>query len=360
MKKFPDFVAPTKVTYLDRGTTLHLRRCSLTSVDDPRAEWEFEKEEVRIGSMDDNDIVLRDDTVSRYHCKIVQEDTSYLLVDLGSTNGTFINGTQLAAKVRTKVNPGDRIRFDTEEFETRAVSPEAPADDNRTVLREAPADFAKTVMVSRPVHAPTPAAPAPVPAVPAAPIAPAGEIPGGWDAGSGVGTVLIDTPVRAVGAIAADDGPAGDMSDPHLYVVTGKKQKQRIRLVSDESGKSAWTIGSRADQTLRFEDDGVSAEHAKLSTDGQRWVLTDRITTNGTYVNGKRVPMAWLSSGDRLQFGPVECVFHMPRSGRGVFTPGGAGTSGAAGGRNRTPIFIAVAASFVVTLVVIYFLFRRH
>ncbi len=91
MKKFPDFVPPTKVTYLDRGPTLHLRRCMLQSIDDPTLDWTFEKEEVRIGSMDDNDVVLSDDTVSRYHCRIVQEDTGYVLVDQRSTNGTFIN-----------------------------------------------------------------------------------------------------------------------------------------------------------------------------------------------------------------------------------------------------------------------------
>jgi DNA-binding NtrC family response regulator len=91
MKKFPDFVPPTKVSYLDRGPTLHLRRCILAAVDDPSQQWVFDKEEIRIGSMDDNDVVLADDTVSRYHCKIVQDDTGYVLVDNHSTNGTFIN-----------------------------------------------------------------------------------------------------------------------------------------------------------------------------------------------------------------------------------------------------------------------------
>ncbi len=92
MKKFPDFIPPTKVSYLDRGgPTLHLRRCILQMVDDPTQEWTFDKEEIRIGSMEDNDIVLGDDTVSRYHCKIIQDDTSYILIDNASTNGTFIN-----------------------------------------------------------------------------------------------------------------------------------------------------------------------------------------------------------------------------------------------------------------------------
>jgi DNA-binding NtrC family response regulator len=91
MKKFPDFVPPTKVSYLDKGATLHLRRCILQIADDPSQEWTFDKEEIRIGSMDDNDIVLGDDTVSRYHCRIIQDDTSYILIDNASTNGTFVN-----------------------------------------------------------------------------------------------------------------------------------------------------------------------------------------------------------------------------------------------------------------------------
>ncbi len=45
--------------------------------------------------MQENDVVVRDDTVSRYHCKIVQEDTGYVLVDLRSTNGTFINKVRI-------------------------------------------------------------------------------------------------------------------------------------------------------------------------------------------------------------------------------------------------------------------------
>ena len=91
MKKFPDFVPPTKVSYLDRGPTLHVRRCMLQAVDDPHQEWTFDKEEIRIGSMEDNDVVIGDETVSRYHCKVVQEDSGYVLIDLRSTNGTFIN-----------------------------------------------------------------------------------------------------------------------------------------------------------------------------------------------------------------------------------------------------------------------------
>jgi DNA-binding NtrC family response regulator len=125
MKKFPDFVPPTKVSYLDHGPTLHVRRCILQAIDDPTQEWTFDKEEIRIGSMEDNDVVLGDDTVSRYHCRITQEDNGYVLLDQRSTNGTFIN------KVRIRegfLKPGcivsvgqSQLRFNAREEEVEIV-----------------------------------------------------------------------------------------------------------------------------------------------------------------------------------------------------------------------------------------------
>ncbi|HEX7840290.1 MAG TPA: sigma 54-interacting transcriptional regulator [Kofleriaceae bacterium] len=130
MKKFPDFVPPTKVSYLDRGPTLHVRRCMLQSVDDPGQEWSFDKEEVRIGSMEDNDVVLGDDTVSRYHCRITQEDNGYVLLDQRSTNGTFINKVRIREaflKPGSIVSVGQsQLRFNAREEEVE-ITP-SPSD----------------------------------------------------------------------------------------------------------------------------------------------------------------------------------------------------------------------------------------
>ncbi|MEO7731700.1 MAG: sigma-54-dependent Fis family transcriptional regulator, partial [Kofleriaceae bacterium] len=125
MKKFPDFVPPTKVSYLDRGPTLHVRRCILQKVDDPSQEWSFDKEEIRIGSMEDNDVVLGDDTVSRYHCRITQEDNGYVLLDQRSTNGTFINKVRIREaflKPNSIVSVGQsQLRFNAREEEVQIV-----------------------------------------------------------------------------------------------------------------------------------------------------------------------------------------------------------------------------------------------
>src|ERR1041385_4206808 len=125
MKKFPDFVPPTKVSYLDRGPTLHVRRCTLQAVDNPGQEWSFDKEEIRIGSMEDNDVVLGDDTVSRYHCRITQEDNGYVLLDQRSTNGTFINKVRIREsflKPGSIVSVGQsQLRFNAREGEVEIV-----------------------------------------------------------------------------------------------------------------------------------------------------------------------------------------------------------------------------------------------
>jgi len=96
-KKFPDYIPPTKVHFDGvKPPTLHLRRCKIVTQSGGRTrEHSFDKDVITIGAMEDNDLVVNDETVSRYHCKIVQEDSGYLLQDLQSTNGSFINRVRI-------------------------------------------------------------------------------------------------------------------------------------------------------------------------------------------------------------------------------------------------------------------------
>src|SRR5262245_30809527 len=64
----------------------------------------------KIGKKEDNDLVLDEKTVSRNHVEIVQTEDSYLLKDLGSTNGTYINDIRVKEAYLT---PGDIIRLGT-------------------------------------------------------------------------------------------------------------------------------------------------------------------------------------------------------------------------------------------------------
>ena len=97
-KQFQDQVAPTQIAYLSgRPSTLHLRKCKVIREVPGGApkEWVFDQASISIGAMADNDIVVQDDTVSRYHCRIYQSDDHYLIVDNDSTNGTYVNRVRI-------------------------------------------------------------------------------------------------------------------------------------------------------------------------------------------------------------------------------------------------------------------------
>lgn len=78
---------------------ISLRKYQLvvTTKDGSRRKYELgRKKQICIGKKSDNDIVVNDKTVSRYHAQIqITPDNSYLLKDLNSTNGTSINGMKV-------------------------------------------------------------------------------------------------------------------------------------------------------------------------------------------------------------------------------------------------------------------------
>jgi transcriptional regulator with GAF, ATPase, and Fis domain len=88
----------TQISYIFNSTKLRLARFQLSIIppneQNPVVEesFIFDDGPVRIGSLpNENHIVLSDETVSRKHCEITREGDSYVLRDLGSTNGTFVN-----------------------------------------------------------------------------------------------------------------------------------------------------------------------------------------------------------------------------------------------------------------------------
>ncbi len=60
------------------------------------------------------DMTLLDRTVSRWHASLQREDDGWLLTDLGSTNGTRLNGWRVNAPI--VVSPGDQVSFGAATF----------------------------------------------------------------------------------------------------------------------------------------------------------------------------------------------------------------------------------------------------
>lgn len=55
---------------------------------------------IRLGRVDGNAIVVEEDAVSARHCELRRSGTGYQIVDLGSTNGTRVNGEALGKEPR--------------------------------------------------------------------------------------------------------------------------------------------------------------------------------------------------------------------------------------------------------------------
>jgi len=84
-------------------------------------------------------VVLRDDPyVSGTHAQIIAEDDVFRLTDLGSTNGTFLNGQRLNPNEPVVLQAGDEITLGglTYRFEPRAA---AEAEEEEAEAEESPA-----------------------------------------------------------------------------------------------------------------------------------------------------------------------------------------------------------------------------
>lgn len=79
-----------------------------------QARHVLRRRRTRIGRNQDNDIMLDNDRVSRYHAEIVREGEALVLVDKKSRNGVWLNGERVRA--RAELTPGDIIRIGRQEF----------------------------------------------------------------------------------------------------------------------------------------------------------------------------------------------------------------------------------------------------
>ncbi|MBK8014272.1 MAG: DUF4388 domain-containing protein [Deltaproteobacteria bacterium] len=79
--------------------------------------------EIVVGRASDLDMVLVEDMVSRKHAKVSTQGGLLSIMDLGSTNGTFVNGEKIK---KTRLKEGDRILIGTSILKVVATSASAP------------------------------------------------------------------------------------------------------------------------------------------------------------------------------------------------------------------------------------------
>lgn len=66
---------------------------------------------ITVGRTSNNDVVLKDVTVSRFHAYFRERDDHWIVCDAGSKNGTHLRGSQMTARKELPVASGDSVRI---------------------------------------------------------------------------------------------------------------------------------------------------------------------------------------------------------------------------------------------------------
>lgn len=79
----------------------------------------IDKARMAIGRREENDLVISDPSISRFHARIERREAGYLLEDLGSTNGTSVNHKRLTEHGKQTLKDGDLVAFAEMKFRFR-------------------------------------------------------------------------------------------------------------------------------------------------------------------------------------------------------------------------------------------------
>ncbi|MBN2023663.1 MAG: FHA domain-containing protein [Pirellulales bacterium] len=94
---------------------------------------------------------------------------------------------------------------------------------------------------------------------------------------------------------------------PSLFVIQGSDQGSRF-----EFDEPAVRLGRDHSNRVRLHDTEVSRQHAEVRRDEDGFVLVDLASSNGTFVNGRRVERHRLASGDQVQLGGTIMLYTGP------------------------------------------------
>jgi pSer/pThr/pTyr-binding forkhead associated (FHA) protein len=286
----------------------------------------FDAPALRVGRMHDNEIVLDNLGVSRYHARLQRDDARAYLEDAGSENGCLVNGEPLVG--RRALAPGDRIAIGKHELVVRTPI-EGDPTARKPARRQGDAwEGARTYVAGMPgpppIDEPKPAPPAPPrapepkePSVMRAPSQPpetdvslaASDDPSEIDfdfAGS-----LAEDEVESPATLRLDDAPPTAASTPmHAGFLVQKdgKLERAVAWSGDEM-----VAGRSSDCDIVLAQDEVSRRHARFERKGDFYEVRDQGSVNGTFVNGRRVERHTMRVGDVVQIEGYQLTFVLDR-----------------------------------------------
>ena len=103
-------------------------------------------------------------------------------------------------------------------------------------------------------------------------------------------------------AIVPPSGPRSLRTRAMITVVSGPTTGRVYAVPTEGSGL---VVGRGKECEVRIDDGGASRQHARIASLGEgKYVIQDLGSTNGTFVDGRKIERAELRSGDRIHVGP--------------------------------------------------------
>ncbi|AKQ64420.1 Adenylate cyclase [Myxococcus hansupus] len=278
----------------------------------------FVRDEITIGRQEGNTIRLTERNVSRRHARLVRLNGHVVVEDLGSYNGTRINGERIAGQ--SPLKEGDLVQIGDYDLALQAeAAANAAAGPITTKVparraEPAPEEDDSDDDAEESDHTP--------PSLSAA------------DARRHSTSIIRLDQVEAerprkVVDVSADDAP-------RLLVLSPDELKgQEFACIRTEL-----RIGRTDDNDITLDHRSLSRTHAKLvREDGGEWRVIDMQSANGMTVNGENYAQATLATGDIIELGHVKLRF---------VSAGDAADDVAGGGGSRSKL--PLVAGFVALL----------
>lgn len=329
--------------------------------------------ELKMGRDPGSDVVLDQGGASRQHARLTPDAEGVWIEDSGSTNGTFVNDERIEQARLLK--DGDQVQVGQATFILIVKAPVVEEDPEATLLYDASPDPDATLMVSdadkgeaasddtagqelgvaksseKDVIKETPAEPAPADSD--------SKAPPSWvlnNQQSVDGTAFFSKDsLQDLQRNHADNKVSQqEVGEPTLVGNSDPIMGQRFQLIGED--KNQWEIGRSPNSDVMLNHESVSGAHAQIINDAGRWKVIDLMSANGTYANGKKCLTGYLSSGDMVCFGSVECAFMLPEGEQkaGSSTePGAPAKTSGSNIKSAAIAFIATAAVAGIALFVV-------
>lgn len=288
------------------------------------------------------DLVLDKGKASRRHARLSPADEGIWVEDLGSTNGTFVNGARI--EQRTLLKAGDELRGGDSVFRVELPVGAATQDSDATLLYSADADSTLKEAAPAAVKAPKPQVEAKAESK-----APPSWVLNNQQSVDGTAFISKDAMKSSLASSSANLQAQEEVTEPTLIGNSDPVMGLRFQLIGE---KNKWEIGRSPNADVMLNDDSVSGSHAQILYENGRWKLVDLMSANGTYANGKKCLTGYLATGDVVRFGAVECVFALPAGAASYAAESGEDEEGGAGSPMKTAIIAFVVTAAVIAGVV--------